>query len=348
VTLRVTDQYGLHIDSTATVNITSAAPTAGISGTDGTLAKGLTVKLSATDPSAADATAGFVYSIDWGDGSAVQTTARLTGTPSVSHTYAHVGVYTVSVTATDKDQAVSTAVTRKVTVAGAELVADPFQAGKTALVFGGTSGNDTISFTLTQNDTIKVTLNGVQQGSVFNPTGHLIAYGQDGDDTIQVDSNISLPTVFYGNAGNDTLKGGNGANILLGGDGNDTLVGNNGRDLLIGGTGADTLSGGNGDDLLIAGSTSYEAPTAVNQQALALVLKEWSRSDISYAARIGHLQNGGGLNGSARLNSSTVQDDQSVDILTGGLGQDWFLLNLTGGTALDTCDRISSEIGTDI
>ena len=153
--------------------------------------------------------------------------------------------------------------------------------------------------------------------------------------------------MFYGNAGNDTLKGGNGANTLLGGDGNDTLVGNNGRDFLIGGTGADVLNGGNGDDLLIAGSTSYDAPTAVNQQALALILQEWSREDISYASRISHLQSGGGLNGSARLNGTTVHDDLSVDTLTGGLGQDWFWLNLSGGTALDKSDRISSETATD-
>jgi hypothetical protein len=348
VTLRVTDQGGLHDDSTATINITNVAPTPAISGTDGTLGKGVTLQLTATDPSTADMAAGFVYSINWGDGSAVQTTARLTGSPSVSHSYAHVGVYTVSVTAMDKDGAVITAVTKLVTIAGAELVADPFQPGKTALVVGGTSGNDTISFTLTQNDQIKVTLNGVQQGGVFSPTGHLIAYGQDGDDTIQVASNISLPSVLYGNAGNDTLTGGSGADILVGGDGNDTLSGNNGRDLLIGGLGADILNGGNGDDLLIAGSTSYDAPTAVNQQALALIMKEWSRDDISYAARIGHLQNGGGLNGSALLNSTTVQDDLSVDTLTGRLGQDWFWLNLSGGTALDKSDRNSSEIGTDI
>jgi hypothetical protein len=347
VTLRVTDQGGLHTDGTATINITNAAPTASISGTDGTLAKGLALKLSATDPSSADTTAGFVYSINWGDGSAVQTTARLTGTPSVTHTYAHVGVYTVSVTAKDKDGAVSTAVTKLVTIAGAELVADPFAAGKTALVVSGTSGNDDIAFS-TQNGQIKVTLNGVQQGGLFSPTGHLIACGLDGDDTIQADSTISIPTVFYGNGGNDTLKGGNGANILLGGDGNDTLSGNNGRDFLIGGLGADILNGGNGDDLLIAGSTSYDAPTTVNQQALALILNEWSRTDISYASRISHLQSGGGLNATARLNGSTVQDDVSVDTLTGGLGQDWFLLNLSGGTALDKSDRISSETATDI
>src|SRR5262249_59829883 len=47
-------------------------PTANVGGTDGTLAKGLTLNLSATD-SAADMASGFVYTIDWGDGSALPT-----------------------------------------------------------------------------------------------------------------------------------------------------------------------------------------------------------------------------------------------------------------------------------
>src|SRR5262245_51624132 len=234
-----------------------------------------------------------------------------------------------------------------VTIAGAELVADPFQAGKTGLVVSCTSGKDTISFS-SQCGQVKVTLNGVQQGGLFSPTGHLIAYGQDGDDTIQADSTLSLPTVFYGNGGNDTLKGGNGANILLGGDGNDTLTSGNGRDFLIGGKGADSLNGGNGDDLLIAGFTSYDAPTTVNQAALALIMKEWSRTDISYASRISHLQSGGGLNGTTLLKPSepgqTVFNDSAVDTLTGGLGQDWFLLNLSDSAV----DRISSETRTNI
>jgi Ca2+-binding RTX toxin-like protein len=227
----------------------------------------------------------------------------------------------------------------------AELVADPFQVGKTALVVVGTSGKDYITFSA-QSGKIKVTLNGVQQGGLFSPTGHLIAYGDDGDDTIQVASKVSLPTVFYGDAGNDTLKGSRGESILLGGEGDDKLLGNKGRDLLIGGEGADVLNGGDDNDLLIAGATSYDEATADNQQALALVLTEWSRS--GYADRIRLLRNGGGLNRLFRLSHSTVVDDDSVDTVNGGRGRDWFLLNFVGGTAMDASDGTKAEIRTDI
>jgi hypothetical protein len=38
----------------------------------------------------------------------------------------------------------------------------------------------------------------------------------------------------------------------------------------------------------------------------------------------------------------------SRDTLTGGLGQDWFLLNKTGGTVLDSSEATSSETVTDL
>jgi Ca2+-binding RTX toxin-like protein len=62
------------------------------------------------------------------------------------------------------------------------------------------------------------------------------------------------PNAFYGNDGNDTLNGGDGADRFFGGSGNDTLYGNAGNDLLDGGSGNDYLEGGSGNDLLDGGS----------------------------------------------------------------------------------------------
>src|SRR5262249_26697297 len=225
------------------------------------------------------------------------------------------------------------------------LETDPADATKTALFVGGTAGNDTIVFNPGGGSgTLQVILNSISQGT-FSPTGHLIAYGDAGDDTIQVAGSIRLPALLFGGDGNDTIKGGNGNNILVGGAGNDSLIGGSGRDLLIGGTGADTLTGNGDDDILIAGTTDDDA----NAAALFAVMKEWGRTDESYSTRVNHLLNGivsGGV--TYKLNPSTVHTDTAIDVLYGNSGTDWFLAQ-TGGTNADQVkDKASGEIVTSI
>jgi Ca2+-binding RTX toxin-like protein len=76
------------------------------------------------------------------------------------------------------------------------------------------------------------------------------AFGQAGNDTITLDeTNGALPRAnLFGGAGNDTLIGGSGADMLFGQSGNDTLLGKGGTDFLFGGADNDTLTGGDGDD----------------------------------------------------------------------------------------------------
>jgi len=57
-----------------------------------------------------------------------------------------------------------------------------------------------------------------------------------------------------GLGGSDVLDGGSGDDRVVGGDGNDTLLGGDGTDRLEGGTGIDTLDGGSGNDTLIGGA----------------------------------------------------------------------------------------------
>src|SRR5262249_27917431 len=152
----------------------------------------------------------------------------------------------------DDDGGVKTQ-TATVTIVAVALQDDPCNPGKTALVAGGTTGNDTIAFDPVGNGgDIQVTINGVSQG-VYHPTGRIIAFGQAGNDNIQVAGSIGNPAWLYGDAGNDQLQGGAGFNVLLGGDGDDVLTGGSGRNLLIGGNGSDRLIGNGGDDILIGG-----------------------------------------------------------------------------------------------
>ncbi|MFM8494393.1 MAG: calcium-binding protein, partial [Planctomycetia bacterium] len=109
----------------------------------------------------------------------------------------------------------------------------------------------------------------VVRRSPGDPAGGLVAtyFGIDliegdgggGDDVITVDGGITARVVLEGGAGDDTLIGGAGVNVLSGGLGRDTLVGRGAddtldggfdNDTLWGGLGADRLSGGDGDDTI--------------------------------------------------------------------------------------------------
>jgi hypothetical protein len=170
------------------------------------------------------------------------------------------------------------------------------QQGTDTLAVNGTPGNDVFTLLVSQ-----VVLDGYQP--VYSIEVELV--------------------VVDGGAGDDILSGDAGNNILLGGAGNDQLMGGGGRDLLIGGLGSDTLLGSDGDDILIGGTTAHDT----NLTALTALMAEWTRTDLGYAERIDHLQNGGGLNGSYRLNTSTVFSDGIANTLTGGAGLDWFFAN---------------------
>jgi Ca2+-binding RTX toxin-like protein len=87
------------------------------------------------------------------------------------------------------------------------------------------------------------------QATVAN-TETILLFGQVGNDTISLDeTNGALPAAqLFGGAGNDTLTGGSGNDLLFGGAGNDILNGKGGDDLLFGGAGNDVLTGGTGSD----------------------------------------------------------------------------------------------------
>lgn len=253
------------------------------------------------------------------------------------------GTYTVAFTVTDDDGGVGTA-RRTLRVTAVALQTDPSDPGKTALVVGGTLGNDQILFSPGPKiGEIRVSINGVSQG-VFQPTGSLIAYGQAGDDDIEVAGSIQLAAWLYGGDGNDRLKGGGGDDVLIGGDGDDLLIGGGGRDLLIGGNGADRIIGNAGDDILIAGATAYDG----RAQALLAIMREWT-SARDYETRIRNIS---GVGTSPRANDNyflwanddttgtlaaerTVFDDDDRDLLTGGAGTNWLFFDSDRDRATD-------------
>jgi len=126
------------------------------------------------------------------------------------------------------------------------------------------------------------------------------------------------------------VTGGSANTILVGDGNNNTLIGGTGRSILISGGGQSTLKAGLGEAILIGGHYLFDT----DQNALDHLMAEWSRTDLKsatdptgYQARVQHLENGGGLNGTFVLNKSTVSADAGTQTLTSGFGLDFLILD---------------------
>jgi Ca2+-binding RTX toxin-like protein len=97
----------------------------------------------------------------------------------------------------------------------------------------------------------------------------------------------ALDNVIQGGGGADTLDGGDGADDLRGGGGADTLLGGDGDDILVGGWGADILSGGEGADLFrwaLFDSGTGAAADRIGDFVSGEDVIDLSQIDASYAA----------------------------------------------------------------
>lgn len=287
-----------------------------------------TFLLSATDPSPVDTAAGFDFEVNWGDG----TTSTIHG-PSgtaIEHVFAATGTYVIQVTAKDKDGGVSEVVSHTVTVAAYE-----FRDG--VLTIGGTAGGDVLLIHPGGGrHGIKVHLNG--NVWTFRDVDRIVVFGQDGNDLMHVTESVRVPVELYGGKGDDILNGGGGPAILDGGDGDDLIVGGRDRNVMIGGFGSDILLGLGGDDLLISGDLLRGSLFAERQQAVRDVLTRWS-APIFCDDRVDCLL--------SDLRTWVVNDD-GLDLLVGGRGQDWFLADRSSPLMDLILDRAFRELVTDI
>jgi uncharacterized protein len=104
VTVQVTDDVGLTLSAQATVSVANVAPTAtALSGSpvNGLVGQGVIFTGTATDPSTADTTAGFVWAVDSGAGFGAF------GPNNFAVSFSSCGTHTVDVKARDKDGGVS-------------------------------------------------------------------------------------------------------------------------------------------------------------------------------------------------------------------------------------------------
>ena len=250
----------------------------------------------------------------------------------------------------DKDGGESVPATHTITVTPAALQPDVGDPTQTMLVVGGTPGPDRIQFRRGASSAeVLVDINGTTYGPL-TPTGGLLAFGQGGDDFIDV-GNVPRNAWLYGDDGNDTVAGGSQNDILLGGTGDDQLLGRDGRDIAIGGVGADVVLAGNGDDLMFDGTTRFDD----NPQALAAIQKEWTAAR-TFLKRVRNLRGDDHPEFGDRLNlnyflkaglGATVFADGAHDNLVGEAGNCWFFANLDA-VARDDYDFGGADVVEDV
>ena len=187
---------------------------------------------------------------------------------------------------------------------------------------------------------------GVGNDTLFGGDNNDSVAGVDGDDILYGDgANDFLGVTAIGVEAADTLGGGNGADVLVGNGGTDTLNGNGGNDILIGGMHKDILNGGNEEDVLLGGTSDYDDGTnPANIEALYYLLQEWAYGGGTYLDRIDNLINGGGLTTGYTLDpgSTANTNDLTLDSLTGGTAQDWFLSRPNDRTDRKPDETVSS------
>jgi hypothetical protein len=350
------------------ISAVSNQPTAGVSGppsfsgSNGVPGQPLPFTFDATE---SGPTAGpqYTYSINWGDGSPIQTlpSPMNSSMATTTHAFPMPGSFTVSVTATDSNGNASLPASTSVSLTTIALEPDPSNSSQTALYVGGTTGNDNIvigpAVMLVNGNPVygvKVGMNLVGYGSFFS-ISHVIVYSQGGNDIIKTAAQtingtltyVTIPVMFFAGNGTDILNvsGSSVGNVLVGGGGTDRFLGGQGRDILIGGAGQATLQAGNppstnpaqGGAILIGGTTDYDT----NVVALAAFLNEWTSSD-DYATRIANLS--ASLHADMPGMPATVHDNHLADKLYGGTGMDWFFAGLLDVILNKTSGEVVTQI----
>jgi len=217
---------------------------------------------------------------------------------------------------------------------GRKLFSAALSAG--LLAVNGSAGNDQIQIYKSYGPTftnVTVRENGVTTGSFSVGTVMCISvYGNDGNDTIAIGSDIDCRATVEGGAGDDTLYSGSGNDIIRGGDGNDYANGGSGNDFIDGGSGDDSIDGYTGNDSLLGGDgddtlTGFHGADQLFGQGGSDHLRGDDDNDRLFGGDGTDYLFGG-------FGDDSLYGDAGTDILHGDDGSDY----LTGGSGIDSLD----------
>lgn len=157
--------------------------------------------------------------------------------------------------------------------------------------------------------------------------------GNAGNNTL---AGLGGDDVIGGAAGNDTISGGDGDDSIDGGGGNDAITAGDGSDTVIGGAGADKMDGGDGVDTLDYSGIVTPAIAVIVTLGAANVFTKVTGAGDAAGDTIANFEN---VIGDAGNDSLTGNADDNT--LSGGAGNDKLAGNdgndvLTGGAGNDT------------
>ncbi len=180
---------------------------------------------------------------------------------------------------------------------------------------------------------------------------------KDGDDSLIIQSDVTVNSEIASGAGDDSLTGGAGTDNFNGEGGRDTLVGGIGDDILVGGSGNDKLDGGKGADTLDGGvdidSVDYSQSNRDTGNGIEIHQEELFLGIYNSTGHGGDAE-GDQLESIEHITGTDFNDLIEVDIksdarLIGGYGNDVLISGdgndlLIGGVG---ADKIIGGIGSD-
>lgn len=178
-------------------------------------------------------------------------------------------------------------------------------------------------------DAARVTVNGVNNPTIFQNVTRIEFFGNGGNDSFT--NQTPFASRLEGGTGNDTLRGGGNNDTILGGPGADSLFGNAGHDVMRGDSGADLLEGGSGNDEMRGGTGND-------------ILRGGSGNDSLRGGDNRDTLEGGSGDDSLRgdAGNDSLFGNDGTDTLRGGDGDD----HLDGGLDFST-DILFGNAGTD-